>query len=1016
MLVDLRPAIAHALRQSSNEPFAAAAKKLLETLGYHSERTLFGNTSFHESKALFEQWPSVELLFQLTDEELSGHTHTIKETNVDVGLLRSYLFFAIELRGAGHRRDQLTDVARQINGVFLMPVVVFMKHATDKGQALSITVINERQNNRDVAKVTIIHNITLADPHCGHLDTLNSVALKNLEHPERLPIDDFDRLHETWERIFDVERLNKRFYQEIANWYFWALDQENNRDERNATSLLRLLIRTLYCWFLNEKVQLIGEEVYVDPELRAILQAYKFTMVENTPIDHEIAIDPELLGTVFETLLNSDDDARKTTTRKQTGSFYTPRAIVNYMVDEALKVYLSGALVKAGMREGEAREGIELLLGYTDEANRFGESDVQRLLEAIHACRILDPSCGSGAFPMGALYKLVHVIRRLDPGNVRWKQLQIDAATRAILDPSARDSAIKKIEDDFANNSPEYGRKSYVLERCLYGVDIQPLALEISKLRLFLSLISEQHDDGNRENQGIRPLPNVEAQFVVADALVFDWGMPSGFDIIVGNPPYVGFRDLDPNVKSRLKRTYTTAQGKFDLYVPFVERGSQLLSPGGILTYLLPTGFAKRDYGSAIRQFLIEKHQIDFLVDFGHEQVFDAALSYTGVLQIQKKTPSLGHSFNLRIGAVTAPSVPVLQSKLTREPWFLAGSEGEGILERMKRDRVSLGDLAVISEGVVTGFNGFYLIARGDAVDSSSVFKPCLRGREIRRYMHVEPEELLFYPYEQRGGKTVPLPESEVEKMAPSFLARIRKEKRRILARPYFAQSSKNWYELWNQRSMRNFESEKVITPELADRARFAVAGRDIYYGDTVCGIIPKNQATLSPFALVAILNSSVVQWYYKKATVPKANGFFVYKVMYLKHVPIPMLEVNHHAVLRRLGFLICTSRSVNGGNNAPATRFVEELIDACVMECYFREHMAQRDLLFLDEVARHLDEYDTDGRESKQREFLEHFHRTLDAPAAKVHNRLSRILAASPELLGVVLGEKIRATNPDLL
>ena len=257
--------------------------------------------------------------------------------------------------------------------------------------------------------------------------------------------------------------------------------------------------------------------------LLRILNAYKFTIVENTPVDQEIALDPELLGKVFENLLASYNEETKTTARKQTGSFYTPRPIVEYMVDESLKAYLTGSLTKSGMNEKEANAGLEILFAYTERAHPFEENAVVTLLDAIHTCKILDPACGSGAFPMGMLHKLVYIIHKLDPDNARWKQLQIDAAVNN-PDSSARDAAITAIERDFSDNEHDYTRKLYLIENCLYGVDVQPVAIQISKLRFFISLVCDQRTNRNkRENYGIRPLPNLETKFVAADALI---GLP----------------------------------------------------------------------------------------------------------------------------------------------------------------------------------------------------------------------------------------------------------------------------------------------------------------------------------------------------------------------------------------------------------------------------------------------------------------------------------------------------------
>ena len=245
----------------------------------HSQST---EAPFNESKALFESG-NPPICFSNSQTRNSASSQSLfQDTDVKPGLLRSYLFFAIELTGEGYARSKLTGIARQINRVFPMPVMVIIKHVADKKPVLSIAVINRRQNKREavkdvLGKVTIIRDISLNTPHRGHLDILASFARANLVHPQRLPINNFDALHAAWEEIFNVELLNKRFYRELANWYFWALpqvdfpaDTEPDDEKRRATSLIRLLTRLIFCWFLKEK-GLVPEKLFNETDLGKIL-------------------------------------------------------------------------------------------------------------------------------------------------------------------------------------------------------------------------------------------------------------------------------------------------------------------------------------------------------------------------------------------------------------------------------------------------------------------------------------------------------------------------------------------------------------------------------------------------------------------------------------------------------------------------------------------------------------------------------------------------------------------------
>ncbi len=253
-----------------------------------------------------------------------------------------------------------------------------------------------------------------------------------------------------------------------------------------------------------------------------ILNNYNFTIDENTPIDQEIALDPELLGKVFENLLASYNPETATTARKATGSYYTPREIVDYMAETSICEYLKTKF--PDIKE----EKIKKLLSYSEENPVFLEEEGQKIISAIDEIKVLDPACGSGAFPMGVLHKLVSALQKLDPENKYWYELQYQKALKESEkvfkqgDKNQREDRLKEINETFDEgiNYPDYARKLYLIENCIYGVDIQPIAIQISKLRFFISLVLDQKVDRNKENSGIRSLPNLETRFVSANTLI----------------------------------------------------------------------------------------------------------------------------------------------------------------------------------------------------------------------------------------------------------------------------------------------------------------------------------------------------------------------------------------------------------------------------------------------------------------------------------------------------------------
>jgi len=274
----------------------------------------------------------------------------------------------------------------------------------------------------------------------------------------------------------------------------------------------------------EEKVNLSVYEMGKDKTVRGlieILKSYNFTIDESTPVDQEVALDPEMLGKVFEELLASYNPETATTARKATGSFYTPREIVDYMVQQSVKHYL---LSNTQLDEAT----IEKLIAFSDDAPDLSEDQKKQIIELVDNIKILDPACGSGAFPMGILHQLVFILQKLDPDNKVWYEVQYNKALEETQkafkhsDKSEREELLKEINESFDEhiNYPDYARKLYLIENCIYGVDIQPIAIQISKLRFFISLVIDQKIDSRKENFGIRPLPNLETKFVGANTLI----------------------------------------------------------------------------------------------------------------------------------------------------------------------------------------------------------------------------------------------------------------------------------------------------------------------------------------------------------------------------------------------------------------------------------------------------------------------------------------------------------------
>jgi adenine-specific DNA-methyltransferase len=265
----------------------------------------------------------------------------------------------------------------------------------------------------------------------------------------------------------------------------------------------------------NEKKQVINHDTVIIPddwfkELFSVLETYNFTIDENISFDEELSIDPEMLGRIFENLLAEINPETGESARKSTGSYYTPRVIVDYMVGESIYSYLK---TQTKIDENKLRSIISY--DFNDDIEEIiSEDEKNKIIDALERVKILDPACGSGAYPMGALQKIVFMLQQVDVEGKAWFKKQIQNVSPEIK---------RVIEREFDNKNFDYIRKLGIIRKNIYGIDIQPIATEISRLRCFLTLIVDESIHDNLENRGIEPLPNLDFKFVTANSLI---GLP----------------------------------------------------------------------------------------------------------------------------------------------------------------------------------------------------------------------------------------------------------------------------------------------------------------------------------------------------------------------------------------------------------------------------------------------------------------------------------------------------------
>ena len=755
-------------------------------------------------------------------------------------------------------------------------------------------------------------------------------------------------------------------------------------------------------WGLERVVDLseaYGENKFKSSKVAGLVRIfnrYKFTVAENTPIEEEVALDPELLGRVFENLLAAYNPETGATARKQTGSFYTPREIVNYMVDESLINSLKAKLVKTLPNATKTEERLRQLFTYNDRAHEFAELEVVELIKGIDKLTILDPACGSGAFPMGILHKLVFVLAKLDPGNQRWKSRQLSKADE-IPDSTVRERVMADIEESFNANELDYGRKLYLIENCIYGVDIQPIAVQISKLRFFISLVVEQTVHPKKENRGIRPLPNLETKFVAANTLIglerpgqqllrnleidakevelrqvrerhflartpstkakyreqdarlraeiaellrldgwdsntakklaawdpydqnasaafFDsewmFGMVLGFDVAIGNPPYIRIQNLDVHLANEMKHRYTSATGKFDIYVLFVEACLELISDSGTVCLIHPHRFLTADYGRGLKTLLDKTGGLKSAILFGVDQVFETATTYTGIFSCSQAN----RDFDFKhVETKAFEDVPFETRKYRTDGshWILP-TEGAGstdLVVKLKTQALPISSfVSGIYQGIVTVgddifvledickkgklCSGFSAAAEATVEVEAELVKPLVKGEHIRRYGLLQSSLGILYPHHlDPKGKTVPYSEAQMKQLFPRAYEYFRPFKKGLVEKKIKYKTNPDfWFSLHRSRDQRLFEGRKLITPQLQNMPHFTLDEQGWFPDAGGYSLVGCSSLDEELF-LLGVMNSKVLWYYIKNTSNPYNNSYYYFKTKYLESFTLPLVS-----------------------------------------------------------------------------------------------------------------------------
>ena len=662
-------------------------------------------------------------------------------------------------------------------------------------------------------------------------------------------------------------------------------------------------------------------------EILKLFERYNFTVTESTPLDIEVAVDPEMLGKVFEELV---------TGRHDTGSYYTPRPVVSFMCRESLKICL----------QNKTDETPETLKSFVDDGDAAEIRNPEKVLHVLQTLRVCDPACGSGAYLLGMMSELLRLREAL------FQSTQIDSPVT-------------------------YQRKLDIIQKNLYGVDKDEFAVNIAMLRLWLSLAVDYEDDTPE------PLPNLDYKVAVGDSLtgpapeqigladhliqqiqehqaeylvthtdpekqrlreaiaelkenlqgwqanadVFVWQVEfaevfqeGGFDIVIGNPPYVRQELIRP-IKPTLKRLFPEVYiGTADLYVYFYKRGAELLRVSGVLTYISSNKFLRAGYGKKLRVFFTDKMRLHRLLDFGSVPVFKASVD-TCILLAENSDPDGGAFFGVTFRdetdirrlseAFQERAFSMHARDLSPDGWALASSEVFRLLEKLKNIGAPLGEYVDgFYRGVVTGCNDAFIINTptreyliSEDAGSEKLIKPLLRGRNLRKWRAESANEYLItiasstnreWPWSNARS------DSEAEQIFgetyPAIYQHLRGYRDRLIARD---DQGMFYWELRSCAYYSEFGKPKIVYRRIAASLDAGYDTKGTFGLDTIFSI------PTSEFALLAILNSRLFDWYARHKVLPLndpwAGGGLQFFAQYMEKVPIADMTSEQKAELSRL-------------------------------------------------------------------------------------------------------------------
>ena len=610
------------------------------------------------------------------------------------------------------------------------------------------------------------------------------------------------------------------------------------------------------------------DDLYIDNEaLQEVIEGlnqskdnsyrYDFSIIESDVLGN---IYEQYLGNILKSTLKRAKLEESKTHRKEQGIYYTPSYIVDYIVK-----------------------------------NTVGEYIKTHTPEEIKKVKILDPACGSGSFLIRAYKELENYWKQ----NSDFAQLTLDS-------------------EEF------YSKKVDILKNTIFGVDLDPKAVEIAQLNLLLQI-----------SESKQKLPILQNNIKVGNSLIddpsvsdkaFKWeeGFPGimqegGFDIVIGNPPYVRIQNLGERDIEYFNRTFKSAFKNYDIYLLFVEQSLKLYKKNGIIGFIIPSKFVNADYGSGLRNLISETKSLHKLLDFKDIQIFGDATNYTCILFLKNSKkedfyylfPKSKDAFTLQavsnMNAFQEYKLPIPEPNRS---WILSKNKVSELMKKLADNNLMLGNFSKnIFQGLVTGRDSIYFVKVISETEKTAtimnladnqeftiekaVLKRLLKGKDIKKWSVDWDGYYVVYPYLVKDGKASLISLSETKQSYPLAYEYFRHYESQLKARENNRlENDDNWHQFGRLQNIEKFEQPKIITQVLSASNTFAIDNKGEYYfvgGGNAggYGIVLKEDYKDYYFYVLALLNSKVLEFYLKNISTPFRGGYFSYGKRFIEQLPI---------------------------------------------------------------------------------------------------------------------------------